>query len=36
MKLNNGDEQDDTKNDEPIVLRSPQIIHGLRNLIQKK
>ena len=28
------DEQDDTKNDEPIVLRSPQIIHGLRNLIQ--
>ena len=28
------EEQDDTKNDEPIVERSAQIIHGLRNLIQ--
>lgn len=28
------DEHDDTSNEEPIVERSPQIIHGLRNLIQ--
>ena len=28
------DEHDETSNDEPIVARSPQIIHGLRNLIQ--
>ena len=28
------EERDDTKNDEPIVERSAQIIHGLRNLIQ--
>ena len=28
------DEYDETSNDEPIVARSPQIIHGLRNLIQ--
>ncbi len=28
------EEYDDSKNDEPIVERSAQIIHGLRNLIQ--
>ena len=28
------EECDDSKNDEPIVERSAQIIHGLRNLIQ--